>query len=308
MRTLRTITEVRAALTEHRRRGETIGLVPTMGAFHDGHLSLMRRAREQCEVVVVSLFVNPGQFNEPRDLASYPRDERRDRELAEQAGVDYLFAPAVEEIYPPGFATTVEVAGITEVLEGAARGREHFDAVTTVVAKLLNIVGPHAAFFGQKDAQQALVIARMVRDLDIPVRIELGATAREPDGLAMSSRNAHLSPEDRLRAAALHRALDSIERAVAAGERDPAAARAQALAELTADGLEPEYLELVAPETLAPLPALDGEPILALIAARVGATRLIDNQLIQPLSSGTASTIQPLSTAQAAGSTTDGRP
>jgi pantoate--beta-alanine ligase len=308
MRTLRTITEVRAALTEHRRRGETIGLVPTMGAFHDGHLSLMRRAREQCEVVIVSLFVNPGQFNEPRDLASYPRDERRDRELAEQAGVDYLFAPAVEEIYPPGFATTVAVAGITEVLEGAARGREHFDAVTTVVAKLLNIVGPHAAFFGQKDAQQALVIARMVRDLDIPVRIELGATAREPDGLAMSSRNAHLSPEDRLRAAALHRALDSIERAVAAGERDPAAARAQALAELTADGLEPEYLELVAPDTLAPLPALDGEPILALIAARVGATRLIDNQLIEPLSSGTARTIQPLSTAQAAGSTTDGRP
>jgi pantoate--beta-alanine ligase len=247
--------------------------------------------------VIVSLFVNPGQFNEQRDLASYPRDERRDRDLAEQAGVDYLFAPAVEEIYPPGFATTVTVAGITEVLEGAARGREHFDAVTTVVAKLLNIVGPHSAYFGQKDAQQALVIARMVRDLDIPVRIDLGPTAREPDGLAMSSRNAHLSPEDRLRAAALHRALDSIERAVAVGERDPAAARARALAELAAEGLEPEYVELVAPDTLAPLRALDGEPILALIAARIGATRLIDNQLIQPLS-----------TAKAAGSTTDGRP
>jgi pantoate--beta-alanine ligase len=297
MRAVRTITELRGALAEHRHAGAKLGLVPTMGAFHDGHLSLMRRAREGCDVVVVSLFVNPSQFNDARDLASYPRDERHDRELAERVGVDYLFAPSVHEMYPPGFATTVSVAGITEALEGAARGREHFDAVTTVVAKLLNIVGPDVAYFGQKDAQQALVIARMVRDLDIPVRIELGATVRESDGVAMSSRNAHLSPDDRVRASALYRALDSIQRAVAAGERDPSAARARALAELSAEGLEPEYLELVAPDTLAPLTALDGAPILALVAARVGPTRLIDNRLIQPLS-----------TAKAAGSTNDGRP
>lgn len=297
MRTLRTVTEVRAAVAGPRTEGATIGLVPTMGAFHDGHLSLMRRAREQCDVVVVSLFVNPGQFNDTRDLTSYPRDEQRDRKLAEQIGVDYLFAPSVEEMYPPAFATTVSVTGITEVLEGAARGRAHFDAVTTVVTKLLNIVGPQVAYFGQKDAQQALVIGRMVRDLDIPVRIELGSTVREPDGLAMSSRNAHLSTDDRVRATALHRALDSIQQAVAAGERDPAAARARALAELTTDGLDLEYLELVAPDTLAPLTTIDGEAILALIAARVGPTRLIDNQLIHPLS-----------TAQAAGSPNDRSP
>jgi pantoate--beta-alanine ligase len=297
MRTFRTIAELRGALAQHRRRGATIGLVPTMGAFHGGHLSLMRRAREQCGIVVVSLFVNPGQFNDEHDLASYPRDEQRDHALAERTGVDYLFAPSAEEMFPPGFDTAVSVSGITEVLEGASRGREHFDAVTTVVAKLLNIVGPDIAYFGQKDAQQALVIARMVRDLDIPVRIELGPTVREPDGLAMSSRNAHLSAIDRAKAAALHRALDSIQQAVAAGERDPAAARAQALAQLTADGLEPEYLELVAPDTLAPLTTIDGDAILALVAARVGPTRLIDNEVIQPLS-----------TAPAAGSTKHGRP
>jgi pantoate--beta-alanine ligase len=288
MRSVRTIAELRGALAEHRRGGQTIGLVPTMGAFHDGHLSLMRRARDRCEIVVVSLFVNPGQFNDKQDLAAYPRDEQRDRELAEQAGVDYLFAPAVQEIYPPGFATTVSVSGLTEVLEGAARGREHFDAVTTVVAKLLNIVGPDVAYFGQKDAQQALIVQRMVRDLDVPVRIELAPTVREPDGLAMSSRNAHLSGTDRERAAALHRALDAIRSAIAAGERDPAAARTRALAELAADGVEPEYLELVAPDSLARLSAIDGEAILALIAARVGPTRLIDNELIQPLSTANA--------------------
>lgn len=296
MRSVRMIAELRAALAEHRRGGQTIGLVPTMGAFHDGHLSLMRRARERCDIVVVSLFVNPGQFNDKQDLAAYPRDEQRDRELAEQAGADYLFAPPVQKIYPPGFATTVSVSGLTEVLEGAARGREHFDAVTTVVAKLLNIVRPDVAYFGQKDAQQALIVQRMVRDLDMPVRIELAPTVREPDGLAMSSRNAHLSGTDRERAAALHRALDSIRSAIAAGERDPAAARARALDELTADGVEPEYLELVAPDTLAPLSAIDGDAILALIAARVGPTRLIDNELIQPLS-----------TASAAGSNQKGR-
>ena len=283
MRTLRTITEVRSVLAEHRREEATIGLVPTMGAFHDGHLSLMRRARADSDVVVVSLFVNPAQFNDDGDLAAYPRDEQRDAALAEEIGVDYLFAPQVQEIYPQGFATTVSVAGLTETLEGAARGRAHFDAVSTVVAKLFNIVAPTVAYFGQKDAQQALVLRRMVQDLDIPVRIELCPTVREPDGLAMSSRNVHLSEADRERARALHLALEAIQQAVRDGERDPAAARDRALAELAARGLDPEYLELVAPDTLTPLARIDGHPMLALVAARVGTTRLIDNQLIQPL-------------------------
>jgi len=283
MKTLRTAAELREALKEPRTTGGTIGLVPTMGAFHEGHLSLMRRARDECEVVVVSLFVNPAQFNERQDLVAYPRDEQADAALAEQLGVDYLFAPPVEEIYPPGFATTVSVFGLTEVLEGAYRGRSHFDAVATVVAKLFNIVGPDVAYFGQKDAQQALVIRRMVRDLNMPVRIELCPIVREPDGLAMSSRNARLSDAERSQAVALHDALGALQRAVAAGERDPAVVRAQALQDLTARGIEPEYLELVNPETLVPLSQIDGHPVLALIAARVGPTRLIDNQLIEPL-------------------------
>jgi pantoate--beta-alanine ligase len=279
MRTIRSISEVRAALAPLRRSERVIGLVPTMGALHEGHLSLLRRAREQCDVVVMSLFVNPTQFNESADLAAYPRDEERDLALAEQEGVDFVFAPAPEEMYPQGFATTVSVAGLTEPLEGEHRGRAHFDGVTTVVTKLLNIVGPDNAYFGQKDAQQAIVIGRLVADLDIPVAIEVCPTAREPDGLAMSSRNLLLSPDQRSRATSLHRALQAIQAAVDAGERDPAAARAQALAELPCTELELEYLELVSPDTLAPLERLDGEA-LAVIAARVGATRLIDNEVI----------------------------
>jgi pantoate--beta-alanine ligase len=279
MRTIRSIADLRAALQTSRRSGRSIGLVPTMGALHEGHLSLLRRAREQCDVVVMSLFVNPSQFNEEADLAAYPRTEDRDLELAEREGVDFVFAPSPEEIYPPGFATTVSVAGLTEPLEGEHRGRAHFDGVTTVVTKLLNIVGPDAAYFGQKDAQQAIVIGRLVADLNIPVRIQVCPTAREPDGLAMSSRNVLLSPNQRSSAPSLHRALHAIQVAVDEGERDPAAARAQALAELTSPELELEYLELVSPDTLAPLERLDGEA-LAVIAARVGATRLIDNEVI----------------------------
>jgi len=279
MRTIRSIADVRAALQTSRRSGRVIGLVPTMGALHDGHLSLLRRAREQSDVVVMSLFVNPAQFNEAADLASYPRNEQRDQALAEREGVDFVFAPSPEEMYPPGFSTTVSVAGLTEPLEGEHRGRTHFDGVTTVVTKLLNIVSPDVAYFGQKDAQQAIVIGRLVADLDIPVRIQVCPTAREPDGLAMSSRNVLLSPNQRSSAPSLHRALQAIQVAVDAGERDPAAARAQALAELTSPELELEYLELVSPDTLAPLERLDGEA-LAVIAARVGATRLIDNEVI----------------------------
>jgi pantoate--beta-alanine ligase len=283
MNVIRTVAELRAVLLEPRRAGSTIGLVPTMGAFHEGHLSLMRRARERCDVVVVSLFVNPAQFNDPADLTAYPRDPERDEALATQIGVDHIFAPSVEEVYPPGFATTVSVAGVTEPLEGAHRGRAHFDGVTTVVTKLFNMVGPDVAYFGQKDAQQALVIRRLARDLDIPVRIEVCPTVRESDGLALSSRNAHLSPDDRARAAVLHRALVAVQKAVAAGEQDPAAARAHALAELTAAGVEPDYVELVSATTLAPVSRIDPDgDVLAVLAAHVGGTRLIDNQLIQP--------------------------
>jgi pantoate--beta-alanine ligase len=256
-----------------------------MGAFHDGHLSLMRRARGDCDVVVVSLFVNPTQFNDAGDLAAYPREEGRDVALAEQEGVDVLFAPAVSEMYPDDFATTVSVSGLGEVLEGAVRGRKHFDAVATIVAKLLNAVGPEVAYFGQKDAQQALLIQRMVRDLAFPVEIEVCPTIRERDGLAMSSRNARLSGEDRSRAGALHRSLALVRQAVAEGERDPVSARARALAELAAVGVEPDYLELVTPDALAPVKRIEDD-VLALVAARIGDTRLIDNELIQPLSSG----------------------
>ena len=281
MNVIHSVAELRAALREPRRSGWTIGLVPTMGAFHEGHLSLMRRARRDCDVVVVSLFVNPAQFNDPADLERYPRDRPRDEALAAEIGVDHLFAPAVNEVYPPGFATTVSVAGITETLEGAHRGRAHFDGVATVVTKLFNIVGPDVAYFGQKDAQQALVIRRLVRDLDMPVRVEVCPTVREADGLALSSRNAHLSPTDRARATALHRALDAVQDAVSAGERDPDVLQERALAVLTSEGIEPDYLRLVSPDTLVPVTQIEDD-FLAVLAAHVGETRLIDNQLIQP--------------------------
>jgi pantoate--beta-alanine ligase len=279
MNTLRAVAEIRAALAPDRRAGHTIGLVPTMGALHDGHLSLIRRARQDTDVVVMSLFVNPTQFNESADLDAYPRDEQRDLKLAAHAGVDYVFAPPVDEVYPPGFATTVTVAQLTESLEGAHRGRSHFDGVTTVVTKLFNTVGPDVAYFGQKDAQQALVIERLVRDLEIPVRIEVCPTVREPDGLALSSRNALLSTAERDRATALHRALTAAASAVAAGTADPAAVAALARAELSADGIDLEYFELVSTDTLVPVSQIDGD-VLAVVAARVGSTRLIDNQLL----------------------------
>ena len=191
-----------------------------MGALHEGHLSLIRHARATCDVVVVSLFVNPAQFNAASDLAAYPRDEERDAALMAEIGADLLFAPALEEVYPPGFATTVHVSGLTETLEGEYRGVSHFDGVATVVTKLLNMVGPDVAFFGQKDAQQALVIRALVRDLDLPVRIEVRPTVREADGLALSSRNVHLRGADRERALALRDALAAAEASLGAGERD----------------------------------------------------------------------------------------
>jgi len=285
VRIVTTVAELRAALLPGRREGLSIGLVPTMGAFHDGHLSLMHRAREECEIVVVSLFVNPAQFNDPADLAAYPRDEQRDERLAREMGVDHLFCPAVTEVYPDGFATTVSVRESTERLEGASRGQAHFDGVATVVTKLFNMVGPDVAYFGQKDAQQAVVIRRLVRDLDIPVRIDVCPTVRAEDGLALSSRNAHLSGDERERARALNRALSRARDAAQAGERDPGTVRLAALAELTSAGVEPEYLELVSAATLAPVDRVDGD-VLAVVAARVGETRLIDNTLVSARNGG----------------------
>jgi len=231
-------------------RDTEIGLVPTMGAFHEGHLALFRAAREENELVVASLFVNPAQFAEGEDLARYPRDEARDAELAEEAGVDVLFVPPAEEIYPPGFETWVDVERLGAMLEGEHRPG-HFRGVATVCLKLFNLVRPQRAYFGQKDAQQVAVISRMVRDLAVPVEIRVVPTVRDPDGLALSSRNAYLSPEERSQALALPRALASRDRS-----------------EL--DGLEVDYFE-----------EADFEPRVLAAAVRVGSTRLIDNVVLE---------------------------
>jgi pantoate--beta-alanine ligase len=282
MRTARSKAELRGALAAPRREGRSIGLVPTMGSFHEGHLSLIRAARRRCDVVVVSLFVNPAQFAAGEDLDSYPRDEARDAEQALEEGVDLLYAPQASEVYPDGFATEVEVSGLTEILCGTPerRGAEHFRGVTTVVAKLLNSVQPDVAFFGQKDAQQAIVIRRMVRDLDFPVEIEVLPTVREPDGLAMSSRNAYLSAEERDRALALSRALRAAEAVAAEAGGSLDAALSAARAELGGGGIEPDYLEARDAETLAPIQSFNGRPVLVALAARVGRARLIDNTVI----------------------------
>jgi pantoate--beta-alanine ligase len=256
VRTLRTISEVRAALAP--RRDGVVGLVPTMGAYHAGHLALFRAARAECGTVVASLFVNPAQFGDAGDLAAYPRDEERDLQLAEEAGVDVLFAPPVEEMYPPGFQTWVEVEKLGSILEGAVRPG-HFRGVATVCTKLFNVVRPDRAYFGQKDAQQVEVLRRLVRDLSFDLELRVVPTVRDADGLALSSRNARLSPADRERARTLPRALAT---------RDPARAR-----ELL-NGVDVDYVEV------APF----DPPVLA-GAIRVGSVRLIDNV---PLEGGDA--------------------
>jgi pantoate--beta-alanine ligase len=280
MKTLRTVAELRAALNGPRRAGRAIGLVPTMGALHEGHLSLIRRARAACDEVVVTLFVNPAQFNDSGDLAAYPRDEARDAALAAEAGADILFAPAAGEVYPRGFATTVTVDEISAPLEGARRGPAHFAGVATVVAKLLNMAQPDVAFFGQKDAQQVAVIRRVVRDLDLPVRIEVGETIREADGLALSSRNVRLSATDRARALALSRGLEAVRACHAAGERDATILAAIGRAAMAELDVEPEYLELVAADTFAPVACVGDERVLVAVAARIGDVRLIDNDIL----------------------------
>jgi pantoate--beta-alanine ligase len=281
MQTIRTIAELRRLLVGERAAGRRVGLVPTMGALHEGHLSLLEAAREQCDVVVMSLFVNPTQFAGGEDLDSYPRDEQADAALARGAGVDLLFAPPAEEMYPPAFATSVIVHGVSETLEGAARGAGHFEGVATVVTKLLNIVAPDVAYFGQKDAQQAVVIKRLVADLDMPVRIVVCPTVREADGLARSSRNVYLTADERAHAVGLSRALEHAAALIAAGERDSSTTATAARRALAAYEIEPEYLDIVDPVTLADVAEIDG-PVLVAVAAKVGRARLIDNVLVSP--------------------------
>jgi pantoate--beta-alanine ligase len=277
---VRTVSDLRRALAPQRAAQRRIALLPTMGALHEGHLSLIRHARAHADVVVVSLFVNPSQFNEHADLESYPRSEARDAQLAAQAGADVLFAPSVEEVYPAGFATAVEVLGLTDRLEGEFRGSAHFRGVTTVVTKLLCMATPDVAYFGQKDAQQVVVIRRLVADLNLPVRVEALPTVREADGLAMSSRNQLLSRDERRRAAAIPAALAAAERAIAGGEAAAAAITRAAKDTLAAAGLEAEYVALVDAETLEPVRSLEAGGVL-LLAVRVGSVRLIDNVALQ---------------------------
>ena len=281
MATVRTVGALRAKLEAPRRDGLRIGLVPTMGALHEGHLSLIRHARSHCDVVVVSLFVNPAQFNEASDLERYPRDEARDLELAQDSGADVMFAPAVQEVYPEGFSTSVEVLGISERLEGAARGPEHFRGVTTVVTKLLCMVLPDVAYFGSKDAQQVAVIRRLATDLNLPAEILALPTVRESDGLAMSSRNALLDDGERRSALALPAALGAAMGLAARGERSAAALLAAASTAIDRPGVQVEYVALVDPDSFDPVAELTGPALLAL-AARVGSVRLIDNVMLEP--------------------------
>jgi pantoate--beta-alanine ligase len=275
---VRTVADLRRALEAPRHEGRRIGLVPTMGAFHEGHLSLIRRARRNCDVVVVSLFVNPTQFGPGEDLARYPRDEARDLALAADEGVDLVFAPPVEEVYPDGLATTVEVPELANVLCGAPERRApgHFRGVATVVAKLFNMTQPDVAYFGQKDFQQSLVIERLARDLDFPVRIEVCPTVRDHDGLALSSRNAYLDAAERERALSLKRALDAAADAIAAGAiREDALFAARSALEVSAADLE--YVEILRAADLGSPSWTPGETVVIALAARVGPARLIDN-------------------------------
>ena len=276
-----TIYEARAACRGARQAGKRLGLVPTMGALHDGHLSLVRAAKAQCDTVAVSIFVNPTQFGPTEDFTRYPRTFERDCQLLEKEGVDIVFAPSAEEVYRKDEVTWVTVEGLSEKLDGKSRPG-HFRGVTTVVSKLFHIVEPDLAFFGQKDAAQVAVIRRLVRDLNMPVEIVVCPIVREPDGLAMSSRNAYLSPEERGRALVLQRSLRWVEKEFGAGERNAArlaAAAKQVLAQEPQVRLD--YFEIVDPEALEPLDEIS-RPALVAVAAYVGSTRLIDNVVLVP--------------------------
>ena len=273
MKVERTIAGVRATLADT----TDVGFVPTMGALHDGHMSLVERARAESGTVAVSIFVNPLQFAAGEDLEAYPRDEERDLALCREAGVDVVFVPSVEEMYPEGRATKVVVGRITDVLEGAARPG-HFDGVATVVAKLFNIIGPARAYFGQKDAQQLAVLRRMVADLSFPLELVVCPTVREPEGLALSSRNAYLDEGQRTQALALHHALQEGKLELE-GTREPSAAEEKMWLSLSgADGVLPEYAAAVDPDDFGPA---EGPRVLLAVAARVGQARLIDNLLVE---------------------------
>lgn len=274
-----TAAEIRSFVRKARAGGQTIGFVPTMGFLHQGHLELMRQAKKQCDVVVVSIFVNPTQFGPNEDFARYPRDMERDVQMAEDVGVEAIFNPPVEEIYPAGYCTYVEVEGLTEKLCGLSRPG-HFRGVATVVAKLFNIVQPDQTFFGQKDAQQVLVIKKMAADLNMDLEVVTVPTVREADGLAMSSRNIYLNEAQRQAALVLSRSLQAASGLVAAGEQDTAAIRRLVVEMIEAEPLaEIDYVEIYGYPDLAVVDVLNGSALLAL-AVRVGQTRLIDNIIL----------------------------
>ncbi|MZP29343.1 pantoate--beta-alanine ligase [Heliobacterium undosum] len=280
MRLIESIREMTAWSKEQVREGRTVGFVPTMGYLHEGHLTLMRRAREACDRVVVSIFVNPLQFGAGEDYEEYPRDLTRDSRLAESAGVDVLFAPAVREMYPKGYHTFVDVERLTEGLCGASRPG-HFRGVTTVVCKLFNIVRPDVAYFGQKDAQQLAIIRRMTEDLNLPVSVVGVPIVREADGLAMSSRNVYLSPEERQAALVLSKALARARDLVESGERDAARLRQTITETITAEPLAAiDYVSIVDNRFIQPVDTLAGDCLIAL-AVRIGKTRLIDNMVVE---------------------------
>lgn len=271
---------MKQATRQAKTEGRSAGFVPTMGALHAGHLALVQRALSECQPVIASIFVNPTQFGPNEDFQKYPRAFEEDCKKLEDAGVDYLFAPDPSEIYPPGFRTWVNVESLSDRLEGKTRPG-HFRGVTTVVLKLLEIVQPQKAFFGRKDAQQARIIQQMGRDLHLDSQIVVCPIVREPDGLAMSSRNAYLNAAERRAATILFRALDSVRNSISRGERDALRLTAAMRDILRTEHLaEPEYVELVDAETLEPMTCLRGE-CLALLAARIGNVRLIDNLLIE---------------------------
>jgi pantoate--beta-alanine ligase len=281
MLVLKTITETRSARARILAENKTLGLVPTMGALHEGHLSLVRAAQAACDVVAVSIFVNPTQFGPREDFASYPRDFERDCSMLEAAGVGLVFAPSIEEMYPAGASTFVEVVGLSDRLDGASRPG-HFRGVATVVAKLLNILAPDHAFFGQKDAAQVAVLRKMVRDLQFGVQLEVCPTVREADGLAMSSRNRNLSEEQRRQALVLSRALLAVQQQVQAGEHDSAKLLVEARRVLQEEpAVQLDYCSIVDPASLQDLADVRQGALVA-VAARVGSTRLIDNLLLQP--------------------------
>ena len=281
MEIIHTVNWMKQVANEARLKEHLLGLVPTMGALHEGHISLIREAQRQCSPVAVSIFVNPKQFGPSEDFKKYPRAFDADREILENLGVNYLFAPSPEEIYPKGFRTAVIVEGLSDRLEGKSRPG-HFRGVTTVVLKLFEIVQPRFAFFGRKDAQQSVIIQRMARDLNLDTEVVVCPIVRGPDGLALSSRNVYLKDADRQAAAVLHRSLQAAKEEIRAGERNPAVVLAKVRTVIaTEPRVELDYAEIADAETLEPLMTL-ARPAYLLLAARVGGTRLIDNAFIAP--------------------------